>query len=763
MNPDGRDRFAKSLEQYRGTAPNVDDQSLLHSGDWPYGRTNHYFFDLNRDFYFLTQPETKGRVALINKWRPQLMIDGHEMGPQDTFLMGPPREPINKNIDLDIKKWGDVFAEDQAKAFDDRDWRYYTGEWFENLYPGYSNYSEYRGSVHILYEQSRMAEDGVRRAEGTVQTYKESVHHMYISTMANLKTLQLNSKEMYKDYWDGRKYNVSSQSEYANKYYVVLPTDNLGRLNTFISKLEAQEIEIYTNTNPIKVSNIINQIGDTEEEYIIPEGSLIVPNRQPDAPLIAAILEFDAKINDSVLIEERQKVLKNGSSVMYDATAWNLTMMYGLPAITINQPIRDDLVYWENKNIIEILNNDAIGWSVNGNDDRSVAFAARLMEQNINVRILDKETKFLDQVLTRGSIFVTKVDNPKNDKLLSIINSTLLGLNISASSVLTGYGKGDLPDWGGEHFRLLTKPQIALLGQSNFNSYDVGSSWWTLDKNLGIRHSQINSSFITYADLRRYNTIIMPDGNRVLSENEIEVLNDWIKQGGTLIAHDNSSSIIASKNGLGSVTKIQDSLDKSIDFDIDLQREWLADKDNIDFDQVNSNTLNYKTDYPWDMDKRTITDEELIRRDNWQSKFMPSGAFVVGRVDNTHWLSFGTPDVLPILYSKQPVLMTSNRAEAVVRIGSIEPNNGSEIKQLNWSTIPADHDIKVRMSGLVWPEASEKIANSAYLTREQIGNGQLILFSGQPNFRGSTRGTSRLWLNAVVYGAGLGTTPRINL
>ena len=763
MNPDGRDRFAKSLEQYRGTAPNVDDQSLLHSGDWPYGRTNHYFFDLNRDFYFLTQPETKGRVALINKWRPQLMIDGHEMGPQDTFLMGPPREPINKNIDLDIKKWGDVFAEDQAKAFDDRDWSYYTGEWFENLYPGYSNYSEYRGSVHILYEQSRMAEDGVRRPEGTVQTYKESVHHMYISTMANLKTLQLNSKEMYKDYWDGRKYNVSSQSEYANKYYVILPTDNLGRLNAFISKLEAQEIEIYTNTNPIKVSNIINQIGDTEEEYIIPEGSLIVPNRQPDAPLIAAILEFDAKINDSVLIEERQKILKNGSSVMYDATAWNLTMMYGLPAITINQPIRDDLVYWENKNIIEILNNDAIGWSVNGNDDRSVAFAARLMEQNINVRILDKETKFLDQVLTRGSIFVTKVDNPKNDKLLSIINSTLLGLNISASSVLTGYGKGDLPDWGGEHFRLLTKPQIALLGQSNFNSYDVGSSWWTLDKNLGIRHSQINSSFITYADLRRYNTIIMPDGNRVLSENEIEVLNDWIKQGGTLIAHDNSSSIIASKNGLGSVTKIQDSLDKSIDFDIDLQREWLADKDNIDFDQVNSNTLNYKTDYPWDMDKRTITDEELIRRDNWQSKFMPSGAFVVGRVDNTHWLSFGTPDVLPILYSKQPVLMTSNRAEAVVRIGSIEPNNGSEIKQLNWSTIPADHDIKVRMSGLVWPEASEKIANSAYLTREQIGNGQLILFSGQPNFRGSTRGTSRLWLNAVVYGAGLGTTPRINL
>ena len=87
MNPDGRDRFSKSLEQYRGTAPNYDDQSLLHTGDWPYGRTNHYFFDLNRDWIYLTQPETQGRVPLINKWRPQIMVDGHEMGPQDTFCL----------------------------------------------------------------------------------------------------------------------------------------------------------------------------------------------------------------------------------------------------------------------------------------------------------------------------------------------------------------------------------------------------------------------------------------------------------------------------------------------------------------------------------------------------------------------------------------------------------------------------------------------------------------------------------------------------
>ena len=177
MNPDGRDRFAKSLEQYRGTAPNYDDQSLLHTGDWPYGRTNHYYFDLNRDWFYLTQPETQGRVALINQWSPQILVDAHEMGAQDTFMTGPAREPVNKNMHSSLLKWGNIFAQDQGSEFDKRNWRFYTGEWHEDLYPGYSFYVNFRGTLGILYEQSRMAEDGVKRPEGTIQSYKESVHH----------------------------------------------------------------------------------------------------------------------------------------------------------------------------------------------------------------------------------------------------------------------------------------------------------------------------------------------------------------------------------------------------------------------------------------------------------------------------------------------------------------------------------------------------------------------------------------------------------
>tara|TARA_B100001142_G_scaffold324798_1_gene377161 strand:+ start:1727 stop:4579 length:2853 start_codon:yes stop_codon:yes gene_type:complete len=762
MNPDGRDRFSKSLEQYRGTAPNYDDQSLLHSGDWPYGRTNHYFFDLNRDWIYLTQPETRGRVPLINKWRPQIMVDGHEMGSQDTFMTGPPREPINTNIDKDLIKWGNVFAKDQASAFDERDWRFYTGEWHEDLYPGYSFYVQFRGSLGILYEQSRMSEDGVRRPEGTIQSYKESVHHQFVSTLANLKTLSINSKSMYKDYWDGRKYNVSKDSKYANQTFVILPNKNLGRLNTLAEKLKSQDINIYTNKNPIEVEDVLMQSGNTKEDFTIPSGSMIIPNKQPEAPLIAAMLEFDAEIKESVLLKERQVTLKNGSSIMYDTTAFNLTMMYGLPAVTVPKDIESNLEPWKAPSTVINIDDTAVMWLVDGTDDRSVSFAARLMEQDVQVRIIDKEAILSTLTLSRGSVAVLAMDNPEINELHKIINSVASDLDISVYSVDSGFGPEELPDWGGRHFRLLNKPQIAILSHSGFSSYDVGVSWWSLDHHLGIRHSQLDASLINYGDLRRYNTLLLPSGYSNISSNQLKVLSDWVKQGGTLIANNGSSRYLSSNDGMGSVKLIQNTFDKSKKYNIDLQREFLSYDDMIKIPEL-GNTLSLDVTYPWEVSKKKYTKDELENRDQWQSLFMPSGAIVAGRIDSEHWLTFGTSNDIPLLYSNYPVLMTGGNSEAAVRIGQLQDNNDdSSYRTINWSDIPPGKDLNIRMSGLVWPEAAQRIANSAYLTRERYGKGQIILFSGEPNFRGSSLGTNRLWLNAVVYGSGLGTSSRVD-
>ncbi|MDT0594387.1 M14 family metallopeptidase [Glaciecola petra] len=764
MNPDGRDRFAKSLEQYRSTAPNVDNQSLLHRGDWPYGRTNHYLFDLNRDFFYLTQPETKGRVALINKWRPQLMIDGHEMGSQDTYLMGPPREPLNKNIAPSVQEWAKKFAVDQSQAFDQEGWRYYTGEWFENWYPGYSNYAEYRGSMHILYEQSRIAEDGVRRPEGTVQTYMESVHHQYVSTMANLNTLQKYSKDMYADYWQDRQFLVSNKSPYSDRTFVISNTTNQSRLHLLAEKLLAQDIEISVTTKALSFKKALNHLGKRVTANV-PKGSLVVLNRQPEARLLSAIMEFDSELLPSVIEKERQEVLRSGDSIMYDTSAWNLTMMYGLNAYTIDDEITANVAaYTKPVSAKNILNKDAIAWIVDGSDDKSLAFAARLMERGVQVRVIDKSSEFNQQKFARGSVAVTITDNVSNSDLITHIQTSADELGLKVSSITQGLGDGELPDWGGDHFVLLTKPQIAFVSQANTSSYDLGSSWWSIDSNLGIRHSHLDGNSLNSTDLRRYNTIVVPS-RWSFSKSMANTLLDWVKQGGTLITHNRASRALNTHRENAAVRNVDQIFEDAEDFNIALQRRILAEEAYEVTDKLFASGISSEITYPWAGQGKPLKKDELEKRDDWQKLFMPAGAFAAGSTDQKHWLTFGVNQTLPLLYRDQAVLVANSQAEIAVSVGVYEDLKEPVEREdyLSWYALPLDKSLHVRMSGLLWPEAANRIANSAFLTRERHGNGQIIMFAGEPNFRGATWGTNRLWLNAVVYGAGFGARYNINL
>jgi len=192
--------------------------------------------------------------------------------------------------------------------------------------------------------------------------------------------------------------------------------------------------------------------------------------------------------------------------------------MFGLPAITVPQDLKANLSDWTPSPETLEINKDAVIWAVDGKDDRSVAFAARLLEQNVQVRIIDKNSTLSGHNLSRGSIAVIAMDNPSYNNLHETIKFVATDLDISVVSIESGFGPKELPDWGGRHFRLLKKPQIAILSHSGFSSYDVGVSWWSLDHHLGIRHSQLNSSLTGYGDLRRYNTIILPSGNPDLSD-----------------------------------------------------------------------------------------------------------------------------------------------------------------------------------------------------------------------------------------------------
>ncbi len=804
MNPDGRERFVKMIGEHRGTMPNVDDQSMVHEGYWPWGRGNHYLFDLNRDYIWCEQPETRGRVREIARWNPQLIVDAHGMGAQQTHLFSPPREPINPNIPQSRADWGRTFARDQAQALDRHGLLYYTGEWHEEWYAGYTDgWASLRGAIGILYEQARIAEDGVRRPEGRILSYAESLQHHLIGSLANLTTLQTNARALLEHLYRTRKSALDPKGPYANRVFAVLPTPNRSRWLAFVDLLERQGFELYGNDKAFSASVAVDHLGRETKSHPIPAGSLLIPNRQPLAHLLAAMLEFDPRISTRALEDERKELLRKGRSRLYDTTAWNVTMMYGLDALTLAMELPPDAKRFASDTtnppppILSTTVSAPIAFAIDGADDSSVTAAARLMESGIQVRIADKPFRLDERDFSRGSVIVTALDNRTiSGDLREAIARIASETAVTAAPVSTGLGPGDLPDLGGEHFKRLEPPRIALLTRGGVSAGDYGSSWFVLDHRLGIRHSHIDE--VGRLDLSRYNVLVVPDGRTsTLSTGLVASLKDWVHNGGTLIAVANSTAAFTTEKAQFSrVRPLPEVLGKLADYELAVLREWLGQKGDVPpLDVVWSHTAAPGLRYPWQaVDGPHPEEKELRKRDAWQTLFMPQGALLAARVDTNHWLTAGCGEWLPVLVGRQPVLMAADGAEAPVRYGYLSPAiatpgpasvtgeasttayptsaGGPEKKdpakkekqeppRVGWAALPPGAEMHLRLSGLLWPEAAHRVANAAWLTREAIGRGQIILFATPPTARAASRGMTRPFLNALVYGPGFGAAQPI--
>jgi hypothetical protein len=773
-NPDGRDRFLKMIAEARGVQPNVDDQSMVHTGYTPYGRTNHYGFDMNRDLLYGTQPETVGRWRVIQEWNPQLAVDSHGMGSQDSFLFSPPRAPMNPHYPERYHHWAALFGREHGEAFDKQGWTYYSGEWNEGWYPGYTDtWPSIRGAVGILYEQARMSEDGVRRADGSIQSYREAVHGNVVSTMANLATFHRNAKEMRRDFHNHRLAALAPNGPFASRSWAVLPSDNRGRFAAFASCLEQQGIEMLVLDGPLTVKKAADQFGRDRENVTLPAGTLIIPNKQPLGHLVALLLDFDPQIPEPALKHEREELLKKGESSIYDMTSWNLSMMHGLEALVIPDAIESEVTtrFAATKTAARPgpLSDSTVGWVADGADDASVVFAARLMENGIRVRIADKAFEFDGAPNVRGSVIVSRRDNAANSAdLAARVGSIAAECAVGVRVIGSGFGIGDLPDLGGGHFHLLERPRVAVLTRGGVSTGDFGTVWHLLEQTLAIRNSQISDEETGY-DLRRYNVIIIPSYHGDLKESFAKDLRAWVESGGTLIATGGATGIFASdKTAIGSARKLPDALEEVEPFRQQVLREWLAvEGAMLDVAQIWARDVAAELSYPWRTDDKDGPDtKELKRRDEWQRLFMPQGAILAGRVNTEHWLTAGSGAVLPIFTADGPVLLAPSGVESPVRYGVFGAANDDEDVDeektqpsfIGWSAMPTGRKLTLRMSGLLWPEAAQRLANSAYVTRESIGKGQIILFAGRPTFRAAALGTQRLMMNAIVAGPGIGAS-----
>jgi len=746
-NPDGRTRWLAQMKSWNGVVPNTDIMSMQHRGMWPYGRTNHYLFDLNRDWFALVHPESRARCRAVLSWYPQFLVDAHEMGPLNTYLFSPPREPFNPFMITQIHKWWDVVAQDQAAAFDKYGWSYYTREWNEEFYPGYgSSWGIYIGAIGMLYEQAGVDGSQVKRSDGTIMAYRETVHHQFISSMANLTTVATNRKELLTDYYNEKRNAIagrpigSSPKMGSGAAFVFPPSDNKSRLERFAQTLAMQKIEVEVATDGFKLSKLESSTRESVKSVNLPEGTLIVRVNQPMRALIQAILTFDIRISTKFLETQRKELRKHGRSRLYETTAWAMPLAYNIESyFTGKLGSVKTRPFVEGEKIAStgdlIGRSPKYGYAVSNADDRCFGLLARLYEKNVNVWVAKEPFDVDGTPFDPGSFVVRLRANPGlgDDDMIELARSE--GVDVYAVNTALGAPTADL---GGDEFVQLRQPRIAIVGGSSVSTYNFGVVWHLMDSRLRLKTSLLDVSAIARMDIRKYNVIVLPPSasyKRLLGKSGIKQIREWVSDGGTLVAFGSGAAFLADSSvALGSVRLRRDVLKELEEYDADMSR--IRDAESPEVDSL----------YLWEgiepkkgaESKPEEVDPDMTKEADGLARTMrPRGAILAADLDDKHWMAFGARSPMPVFVNTGYAYMSQgHRVQVAARFAD---------------------EKRLRMAGLLWPEARERWSETAYATREAVGNGQVILFAGTPNFRAFFHGGERLLLNALMLGPGMGT------
>jgi len=760
MNPDGRMRIVPMTEQMSGFRTTLDPASMSR-GRWPYGRGNHYLFDMNRDWMAGIAPETRGRWAVNLQWRPQLFVDAHEQGGSDTFLMYPQAKPRHPELPTELLKWQGVFADDHGAAFDDYGWGYYTREWADAWYPGYSDaWGSMNGAIGMLYEQARFAGQPYRRPSGEVVPYRRAVHAQALASLSNLKTLATNREAILADYLANRRSQVDGSRDDAGRAWLLQAPAGDPRAAALLDALLRQGVEVYRAAADFAANDVVHALGDRDDARAFPVGTYVVPTAQPQGALVRAYLDFDPRMARELLQEERGRLERDEGSNLYDVTAWDLARTHGLEA------------WWATPGEVELeavesaeagtggadkaFDGPAFAWAVDAADDRSVAFAARALEQGLRVHLSDEpfSGRAGEQMKTfsRGSLLLRRHENQGID-MDALVARVAAETGVRAMALTTGRAPDlEQPDLGGQHFTLLRRPRVALLAGPSVGTSSFGHVWQYLDEVLRIPVTLLDADRLGWTDLRDYNVIVAPPG---ASPGDAErALGDWIRDGGTLVAMDSAAASLAGSS-LSSVKLRRDALDmldahafavarhRAAGAPIDFADLWgdpveatPADGDAAsDGDGAAADSEADASPGAPDDDSAT-RDPDVERRDAWMRRFSPAGSILRVELDPTSFLTVGRGAEMPVYTEGSRVFLST---DAVAGRYAAED--------------------RLRLGGLLWPEARERIADSVYMTRERRGRGQVILFAQHPVFRGMWRGTARLLGNAVVLGPGAGADP----
>jgi hypothetical protein len=688
QNPDGRERYVEWFRRTRGREPNPNPDAFEHTEPWPGGRYNHYLIDMNRDWTWMSQRETRARVAEYREWNPQVYVDFHEMGYQSSYFFPPDAKPINTNLPREVEKWLELFGRANANEFSRRGWPFFVAERFDLFYPGYGDaWPSLHGAIGMTYEMAGHGRAGVviEREDGTRLTLRDRIERHYTTAMTTVATAAEHRDALLQYTYGSMRVHLDG----PRITYLVLPGSP--NYTTLIETLMRQGIRVGMLGAPATI-RATRLDREAQESRSFPAGTAVISTRQPLGGLVQTLLERDAELQTAFLDEQRSKAEADEPDDFYDLTTWSMPLAMNVETYVTPAAIPGQLVSWTPPQVAGFVP-ASYGYLVSGLDPNVYRFAGRLVKQGVRFSVAHGDLSFGEQTHPRGSIIILKGNNPDIDEALPAIARET---GVSIVPLDSGWIGGTT--FGSEKIRFVRAPKIALLGGPGTGSTSYGMLWHTLDIDTPIPHTTLSLDAFGSADLQKYNVIVLPDGNYTdrIRKREIEKLKTWLNAGGTLVAIKGASAFLRHK-----------------DVAISKVKPWEAAKDG---------------------DAKSSEETEESQQDEMQDQryhdFRVPGSAFKTTMNDRSFLTYGVPRAPAVLIEGSSAhLPVSHRVDNIVTIAQEEP----------------------LVSGVAWPESIERVAGSAYLIAEPVGRGSIITFADEPHFRLFWRGTLPLFLNAVLY------------
>lgn len=520
MNPDGLQRFSGWVNSHRNMNLTSDSNDREYNEVWPGGRTNHYWFDLNRDWLPAQLPESQSRLKTFYKWMPNILTDHHEMGTNATYFFQPGvpsrTHPLTPEMNQILtKKISKYFAED----LDNIGSLYFSGERFDDFYYGKgSTFPDINGSIGILFEQAS-SRGHFQESENGILTFPFTIKNQLTTSISTIKAALDLKDEIIK--YQNNFYDSSQKKNNHNDEYLIFGNEkDKYRTKKLAEILLRHQIDIYES-----------EVDILDKDKIYKSGySYLVPKNQKQINLINAMFESRTKFNDSIF---------------YDVSAWTLPHAFNLD-YNLNFIYKKEL-----KKIDEIdfsvdfnLEPSNYAYLIEWHEYLTPKALNMLLEKNIRVKVATQQFNVKGVKYDYGTLMIPVLGNDAENlhkNMIKISDECKLIVN----TVNTGLTLG--PDLGSNSFKTINKKNIAILIGDGISAYDAGEIWHLLDTRYDIAISKIQLSTILKSNLSKYTTLIIPS-SEIISNEIIKKITDWTKNGGTLITYKNSIDWLQSAN-----------------------------------------------------------------------------------------------------------------------------------------------------------------------------------------------------------------------